>query len=477
MRFWPKSLLGQLMLLATIILIVTQIVLTSLLFGDRQIRLVSGQYSQVIDRVVKQASELDIEYFDGRPYQIEQDEDQSFMFISVRNRADEYDHLAPQKRQAELLRHKLESSGVDYLQAFISLRKDMSRQPRQPRPRPPTSNDDRRLPPFFHPRNPPDRSGLPAAGLQEIRVSVELKPGVWLNSFTPLYSGEAISQRLIIGSLLIFLLSGCAFFIFARRLLGPLKALQEASNNLGKFDKVEALPLRGPSDIQETTQAFNHMQSRLTRVIQTQQSMLRAIGHDLRTPLTALRIRSENIENENTRAKIVEGLGRISSMTEEILGWASDATSSEPYARVDLNSLLESLIDDFSEMGHKVSFETSTDQVMLDCKRLGLRRAVTNLLDNAVKYGGQARLDLFKKADEMCIQVSDYGPGIPEDKLLAVMDPFVRIEESRNKETGGMGLGLAITQTIVERHGGSLTLRNRDTTGLVAEICLPNELS
>lgn len=469
-----------------VILLISLIVNVSLVLGERRVRFISNQYQAMISEVVQTAQSTPVDRFARRPIILKDKAEKGMMILSPKNMAKEFPEFTRKDKQAQRLKKALSDAAVSYEAAYITTGKVLAGKrfrPRKHRPPPPRRNDG--PPPMtqgtdeepeVHSRPPPpDHVKRPRSDLQEIRVSVELAPGVWLNSIAPLNSGEALSRRLLWASLMIFLLGGLAFYLFSRRILGPLKTLQQAAHKLGQGDQIDVLPLKGPTDIRETIHAFNAMQTRLTRLISTQQTMLRAIGHDLRTPITSLRLRAENLSGEQERDKIINGLNTLSKMTDEILGWSRDATSSEDLAIIDLTALLESLTDDYKGSGANVIFGTPDMSCKLSCRRLALRRAVTNLIDNALNYGGDAHISLAVETGVKCIVVKDHGPGIPEDKLQTVTEPFVRLEPSRNQQTGGTGLGLSIARSIAELHGGTLTLSNHSEGGLIAQICLPND--
>ena len=204
--------------------------------------------------------------------------------------------------------------------------------------------------------------------------------------------------------------------------------------------------------------------------------MLRAVGHDLRTPLTSLRIRAESIPPEHGQEQIIATLNDMQEMTEEILRWAKESSGLEEVSSVDIGTLLQSLADDYADVGEAVAFNSPDKPVIAEIRRVALRRAVQNLVDNALKYGQRADVSLHRDVDHVIILVDDEGPGIPPEKLDEITKPFVRLESSRSKHTGGLGLGLAIVQSVVLAHGGELSFENRQTGGLRARISLPRSI-
>jgi signal transduction histidine kinase len=214
------------------------------------------------------------------------------------------------------------------------------------------------------------------------------------------------------------------------------------------------------------------MAARLRRLIEDQRALLSAVGHDLRTPIASLRIRTELVKDAELQARMLNSLGEMERLTEAALAAARGGESGEATRPVDLPSLIEAVCDDMADTGIPVSFST-LPQARVDGRASELRRALRNLVENAVRYGGRASVSMAVDAAHAEINIDDEGPGIPEEKLAHVTKPFVRLEESRSVETGGHGLGLTIARAIAERHGGELILANRATGGLRATLKLP----
>jgi len=200
--------------------------------------------------------------------------------------------------------------------------------------------------------------------------------------------------------------------------------------------------------------------------------MLAAISHDLRTPITSLRLRAEFIDDDENREKMIEVLEEMAAMTEATLRFARDEAHAEKAENADLGAILEALAGDQQDLGHECSVDVE-EKIVLSCRPVALKRALRNLIENAIRYGDSVSITAARMANEVAIRISDKGPGIPEDRLKDVFEPFVRLEESRNEETGGIGLGLAITRSIIHAHGGTITLKNRPERGLEAEVRLP----
>ncbi|MFD1911108.1 ATP-binding protein [Halodurantibacterium flavum] len=256
-----------------------------------------------------------------------------------------------------------------------------------------------------------------------------------------------------------------------RRIASPLRQLTYAAERLGRGEAVPPLELRGPEDIRRTTIAFNSMQERLHRFVGDRTRMLAAIGHDLRTPLTTLRLRAELVEGPELQERMLATIDEMQAMTESTLSLVSQETSAEPTRTIDLTALVESVCDDLAELGHPVRFVPGK-RLDYRCRPEGLRRMIRNLIENAVRYAGGADVRLVNDNAGVRILVEDEGPGIPIDSFEEVFSPFFRLEGSRSRETGGIGLGLSIARAIARQHGGDIILSPREP-GLQAAVVLP----
>jgi signal transduction histidine kinase len=306
-----------------------------------------------------------------------------------------------------------------------------------------------------------------------LRVAVKLSDSQWLSFATALpQGGPAVSWQFIISMALMGVIVLAVSVWAVRRVTAPLGLLAGAADRLGR--DVTAAPLAevGTVEMQSAARAFNRMQERLRRLIESRTQMLAALSHDLRTPLTLLRLRTEEVADAEERDKMLATIGEMNEMIGSTLAFARDQVRAEPRRRVDVAALIASVVDDMADAGLAVSM-TPAAPLILDCQPGALKRAITNLLDNAVKYGKCARVTAAAAGKAIEIAIDDDGPGIPEEELPRVFQPFYRIEDSRSRDTGGTGLGLAIAQSIVQAHGGELTLANRPGGGLRASIKLP----
>ena len=313
--------------------------------------------------------------------------------------------------------------------------------------------------------------------LQTLLLSVRLQDGSWINGrvVTP-RPNPWLAARLAGATLLIYLIVLGAMIWIAARLARPLRDLTAAAQRFeGRGEAPQVTP-RGPADVQRAILAFNAMSERVSAMLDENDRMLGAIGHDLRTPLASLRIRAEGVEPEEERQKMVATIEEMTSMLDDTLALARSGRATEPARNVDLSALADAVVEEFHALGHDVEMESSGRQIACVQPHL-LRRAVRNLVENAIKYGGAARVAVRTHGDRVAIEIGDGGPGIPEAEMENVQEPFYRLEASRSRETGGSGLGLTLARAAALAHGGRLELENRPQGGLLARILLPRERS
>jgi signal transduction histidine kinase len=249
----------------------------------------------------------------------------------------------------------------------------------------------------------------------------------------------------------------------------PVRKLTRAAASLSPDMTAAPLAETGPSDVRVAIQAFNQMQQRIGRHATEQTHMIAAITHDLQTPMTRLRLKLEQMEDGEARERLLADWRVMRAIVEEGLQLARSATLREDIVQLDVDSLIESIVEDEVESGHVATFDAAAG-LDLRCRPHMLRRCVQNLVDNAIKYGGEAHLSTHAEAAEFRIEIRDSGPGIPADQLETVFDPMVRLEASRSRETGGSGLGLTIARILAERNGAKLTLANRPEGGLLCTL-------
>jgi len=313
---------------------------------------------------------------------------------------------------------------------------------------------------------------LPLEAANGSGLAVRLADDVWLNA---VYAKSIPNSPLTLQSLLSLAITALALsliaIVVARGITRPMRHLAAAAELLGRGESVPHLPESGPDDIRQTVEAFNRMQARIQRFVDDRTRMLAAIGHDLRTPITSLRLRAEFVTDPEVQEKMLATIEEIRSMTEAAIAYAREEATVEATRAVDVSALVESLCDDLAELGMQVSY-MGGPKIIYRCRPDALRRALRNLIENAVRYGEQARVSIQHAMEGIDIIIEDDGPGIPNHAREQVFAPFFRLEDSRSRDTGGIGLGLSIARAIVRHHGGDISLNNLDA-GMRALINLP----
>lgn len=286
-------------------------------------------------------------------------------------------------------------------------------------------------------------------------------------------SGPRLPRHIFVQLGVLAALLSAVLYAVTRTITRPLGDLARAADEVGRGATTTPLKERGARELRRATHAFNSMQERLRRYLDSRTQVLAAMSHDLRTPLTRLRLRVESIEDDDLRQRCVEDLDEMSNMIRGALGVFRGLNDDEAPVPVDVNALARELQRQHAELGGEVAIDGAA-QSPYAAKPLALKRCLGNLVQNAIRHGVRATIQIEDGA-QLVLRVLDEGPGIPEDMLDKVFEPFFRLEQSRNRDTGGTGLGLSIARDIAQQHGGSLTLRNRDTGGLEATLTLPRE--
>lgn len=304
-------------------------------------------------------------------------------------------------------------------------------------------------------------------------IAVEQRDGRWLTVTSPWpRPGTRLLWTLLGQTAILYGIVLVPVLWIVRRLSRPLRDLRAAAESFGPGEPTPPLAPRGPDDVAALIVAFNALRLRVGGMLDEKDRMLGAIGHDLRTPLAALRVRIESVEDETDRARMIDTIAEMNRTLDDILSLARLGRPSEPLTDVDLSALVDAVVEDFRDIGHAVEF-AEADRLPMRLRPSLIRRAVRNLIENAVKYGVSAEVRVEAGTRTVAIVVADQGPGIPEDRMADVFDAFTRLESSRNRETGGIGLGLALARAIVREAGGNIRLANRAGGGLDAVIELP----
>ena len=288
---------------------------------------------------------------------------------------------------------------------------------------------------------------------------------------TRMPGGAPLPRNLLINLTLLVLLLVVVLYAAARNITRPLSDLARAADSVGRELRPAQLEERGARELRDAARAFNTMQDRLHRYLDSRTRVLAAMSHDLKTPLTRLRLQVETLDNPSLQARIGRELDEMESMVREALSLFRGLDDGEPAAPLDVNALLAQIRTEFTDMGAVVTLSGQALQPLVG-KPQALKRCLTNLVANAIKFGARADIEVEDGA-ELIIRVRDHGPGIPEDELERVFEPFYRLESSRNRDSGGTGLGLSIARDIAQAHGGSLSLANLAAGGLEALLRLP----
>jgi signal transduction histidine kinase len=279
--------------------------------------------------------------------------------------------------------------------------------------------------------------------------------------------------EIVLAAFVAIVVASAAAAYVARRVARPLSELADAASVVARGGAAPRLTEVGPDDVRNAAIAFNAMTDQVTRTLESQRQLLSAVGHDLRTPITAMRINIEFVEDPELRDRLQKNLDELQDLTEAVLSAARGA-GGETRRQVDLAALVESVCADLEDLGEAVSW-AGHEPAPLCCRSNEILRAVRNLIENAVAYGKKAEVKIEEFPDAYEIVVEDEGPGIPEEDRSRVFEPFVRLESSRNEETGGSGLGLTLVKAIAEGHGGTVILEDRPQGGLRARLRLPRE--
>lgn len=311
-----------------------------------------------------------------------------------------------------------------------------------------------------------------------IAVGLRLPDQDWLNVAAPVPPARPWHSPTFLLAFVLMTLAAAALTLWAvRRLTAPVRTLAAAADALGRDVNAPPLPEDGPLEVATAARAFNTMAARIRRFVQDRTEMLTAIGHDLRTPITRLKLRAEFMEDDEQRRKMLADLAELEAMVSATLAFGRDAKATEPVSALDLPALLRTILDEIADTRPDVAERLAYDgpaHLTVRARPLSLKRAVSNLVANAIAYGGSARVRLAPPSGgAVVVEVEDDGPGIAPQELERVFEPFHRGEPSRNRETGGVGLGLPIARNILRAHGGDVTLANRPMGGLRAIATLP----
>jgi protein-histidine pros-kinase len=268
-----------------------------------------------------------------------------------------------------------------------------------------------------------------------------------------------------------------AAWVGARWLTAPMRQLAQATRELAGNIHRAPIAEQGTRECREATGVINQLQAHIRAQLEERDQFVAAVSHDLRTPLTRLALRVETLDSAEDRQRLGKDIAEMDRMIRATLDHLRGAADAEPRVALDLGALVQSQVHDQQDCGQAVTLTQdaacAVGPLQIQAQLSAIRRCIDNLIDNALRYGGAAEVALLRQGTQVCVRISDRGPGIPEDALGKVLLPFYRVEGSRNRHTGGVGLGLASAHDIAKRHGGSLVLRNRAGGGLLVEVCFP----
>jgi signal transduction histidine kinase len=449
-RLLPKSLIGQIALVMALALLIAQAINFGVIFNERQRATRAQIEAPAVFRFVTFAQRI-AAMPDGR-------RDMLLAAASRRGRfsIDAESIVAPaasDPRLVQRLQESAEANGLPIRDARAAASDQVA--PRRPRPGEP--RNERR-----------------ARRFQTLLLSIQLADGRWLNGRLIVPRPDPwLAARLAGSTLLLYFCLLAAMIWIAARLARPLRDLTAAADRFNGRGEAPQVEPRGPADLRRAIVAFNAMSARVSAMLDEKDRMLGAIGHDLRTPLASLRIRAESVDPEEERGRMVATIEEMTAMLDDTLMLARAGRVRGPARAVDLNALADAVVEEFHALGHDVEMEES-ERVTASVEANLLRRAVRNLIENGVKYGrGTVRVAVRRSDGASAIEVADSGAGIPDAELAYVQEPFVRLEGSRNRETGGSGLGLTLARSAAQAHDGRLELANRPEGGLLARIVLP----
>ncbi len=461
-RLWPRSLQGQLLLAVAVALLLAQAISAAMLYRAGAERREAALVHAAAIRLFAAQHEAGMLAHLGR-HRPESVGAARLLEVDRPSHSPLRPGEPRQRRAEQELREILAGQGIKPSEVVVVIR---------------SLGEDRRLAHRAAHRAELLGRNPPRGPRKMMLAAVELGKG-WLVVRVPVPPGDrGLSATLIAQTLLLYALLVGAIALILGRMTRPLAALTARLEQFAETrDAAGQLAPQGPDDLRRLIEAHNTMEQRIAALLDEKDVMLGAIGHDLKTPLAALRVRIESVADEAERAKMSATIEDIARSLDDILSLARVGRPSDPRQPAELAALIASLVEEYEDIGEPVTFADAA-RLAVPVRVTWLRRAVRNLIGNALRYGQVARVSLIHDANAAIIRVEDDGPGIADDQIAAMLEPFTRGEPSRNSETGGAGLGLTLARAIAEQHGGTLELANRRSAagqiiGLTATLTLP----
>jgi signal transduction histidine kinase len=458
-RLWPRSLQGQVLLAIALALLVAQTISATLIWREQKHRREMSMVSSAAFRLIGPTPE-------ERRRSRHDKEDRPPPVFRIEHTAKGL-HQPGEKRLPRVeheLAEVLSAQGVDAAQVVVFERDPLKDGPSLE----------------FWERNRRKLELVSKEPMPRLVIaSIQSRAGGWTSTRVFTDGGEMLVIAPLVGqTIVLYLVLVGAMALILRRMVRPLKALTRRVEDFAGNRAIEGqLQPEGPEDIRGLIVAHNAMEARIAAMLNEKDVMLGAIGHDLKTPLAALRVRIEAVEDDTERGRMAATIEDINRSLDDILSLARVGRPTDPVEPTELSALVADVIGEFEDMGEPVELG-DTDRVVLPVRATWMRRALRNLVSNAMRYGERARVTLRREGRMAVLRIEDDGPGIPDSEILRMMEPFTRLDASRNSGTGGSGLGLTLARAIADQHGGTLTLENRrkaggQVEGLIATIRLP----
>jgi signal transduction histidine kinase len=457
-RLWPTSLYGQILLVAAVAMLLAQIINTTLLVLANEGRATVEASSMLVARVANQVERrrLSEDLNNERPPRNRPPS----IALAVSDKP-----VSPAGFESQ---EELAERASEYLLAvdpqISSIR--LSKGPIANLPADLRAGPMNRWRDSFSGREGRDRPR------EAVLLTMKMTDGRWVNAAASVRSrGPFPPLALLMQTLTLYLAVLIPLALLVRRIAGPLRALTERVGDVGLVNDRPPMEPRGPSDVRELIEAYNVAEARLSSLLTEKDVMLGAIGHDLKTPLASLRVRIENVEDDADREKMAATVDEMVTILDDILVFARLGKSAEKAQQTDLSALVETVVSDFPEDAN-ISFKTES-RIVAVVRPVLIRRALRNLVNNALQYGGNADLRFERDDGILRLFVEDTGPGVAPDQLETIFEPFARAESSRNRASGGTGLGLTIARAIARAHRGDVRIENRSKGGVRAVLWLP----